>query len=83
MDDCLKIHVSDYLIYKSLKTYVYKFPYFIFRKKNTSYIVVDNHKYDNKLSEQGYKIINVLKRYKNKETRKTNQHRNKTRKNKI
>jgi hypothetical protein len=41
------------------------------------------HKYDNKLSEQGYKIINVLKRYKNKETRKTKQNRNKTRKNKI
>ena len=70
--DCLKLHVSDYMIYKLLKTYVYKYPYFIFRKKNISYIQVNKPKSDNKLSEQGYKIIKVLKSYKNKETRKHN-----------
>jgi GR25 family glycosyltransferase involved in LPS biosynthesis len=70
LDDCLKLHVSDYLIYKLLKTYVYKYPYFIFRKKNISYIQVNKPKSDNKLSEQGYKIVKILKSYKNKQTKK-------------
>jgi GR25 family glycosyltransferase involved in LPS biosynthesis len=83
LDDCLKLHVSDYLIYKLLKTYVYKYPYFIFRKKNTSYIQIKNPKSDNKLSEKGYKIIKILKSYKNKQTRKNRQSYKQTRKNKI
>jgi GR25 family glycosyltransferase involved in LPS biosynthesis len=76
--DCLKRHVSDYMIYKLLKTYVYRFPYFIFRKKNVSYIEVNRPKYDNKISEKGYKVIKILKSYKNKKSIKNN----KTRKNK-
>jgi GR25 family glycosyltransferase involved in LPS biosynthesis len=76
--DCLKLHVSDYMIYKLLKTYVYKYPYFIFRKKNVSYIEVNKPKYDNKISEQSYKVIKILKSYKNKKSIKNN----KTRKNK-
>ena len=69
LDDCLKRHVSDYLIYKSLKTYVYKYPYFTFRKNNISYIE-PIPKWDKIISDQDYKVVKVLKSYKNKETRK-------------
>ena len=82
LDDCLTIHVSDYLIYKSLKTYVYKYPYFTFKKNNISYIQVNKPTYDNKLSEQGDKFIKILKSYKNKQTRKNRQSYKQTRKNK-
>jgi GR25 family glycosyltransferase involved in LPS biosynthesis len=89
LDDCLQSHVSDYMIYKLLKTYVYKYPYFIFRKNNASYVVAKS-KSNNKLSEECNKIVKVLKSFKNKETCKnkksiknnTTRKNNKTRKNK-
>jgi hypothetical protein len=62
--------VSDYLIYKLLKTYVYKYPYFTFRKNNSSYIQIKDAKYDNKIREQSEQFIKILKDYKNKQTRK-------------
>jgi GR25 family glycosyltransferase involved in LPS biosynthesis len=70
LNSCLEYHVSDYFIYKLLKTYVYKYPYFTFRKNNTSYIQIKNAKYDNKIREQSEQFIKILKDYKNKQTKK-------------
>jgi GR25 family glycosyltransferase involved in LPS biosynthesis len=82
LDSSLDYHVADYLIYKSLKTYVYKYPYFTIKKNNTSYIQ-SNPKWDKKISHQDYKIVKILKGYKNKQTRKhIKSRKNKTCKNK-
>ena len=83
LDDCLKRHLADYFIYKSLKTYVYKYPFFTFKKNNISYIGA-NPKWDKIISDQDYKVVKVLKSYKNKKSIKNNTTRknNKTRKNK-
>lgn len=35
-------HVADYLLYDYLKTYIYKYPFFIVRQKNISNVAVGN-----------------------------------------
>ena len=51
------LHFADYLIYKMLKTYVYKYPYFSLRDNNNTYIQ------DFKRKKTSLKIINKQKRF--------------------
>jgi GR25 family glycosyltransferase involved in LPS biosynthesis len=70
-------HVSDYLIYDSIKTYTYKYPYFSTRKKNKTYIQTDDCKEKNKkhfgFLRRTQKMLNdrekMLKQHKNKTMR--------------
>ena len=72
LDDSIPLHFADYLIYKLLKTYVYKYPYFKYRNNNTSYIQLYNCKQNktkkkhNKTDQLIIKREKMLKNHKNK-----------------
>jgi GR25 family glycosyltransferase involved in LPS biosynthesis len=61
-------HVADFLIYDLLRTYIYKYPYFIYRTKNDSYLHPDHlsgHVKSKKHITDAYESMNKIRKIEN------------------